>query len=141
MANIDAVRNMLARHPDAAIKAIAGGASDAALHGAVLASGQVTHLRKSYFATKLGNAVLDPLRWVALSGGAQGAGWGGEWVAGRVGAVHVGLVAAKDLMSRLWAVPFAASAGRYHLLLSNCASRPLTTLSILLLNALCAAMW
>lgn len=62
MSNLEAIRNLLARHADPAIKQLAGGASDAALHAAVIASGEVTHLRKAYFATRLGNAALDPLR-------------------------------------------------------------------------------
>ena len=107
---------MLARQVEPAERAVAGSASDAALHGAVTASGevgcgwrvmggacgvlysrvgcillcdvpspigscavcspslrsqtatspflppQVTHVRKSYFPTRLGNAALDPLR-------------------------------------------------------------------------------
>lgn len=39
--NIDAIRGMLARQGGAAVKALAEGASDAALHQAVLASGEV----------------------------------------------------------------------------------------------------
>ena len=62
VANLEAIRNLLARHSDAAIKLLAAGAPDAALHAAVVADGRVTHLRKSYFATRLGNATLDPLR-------------------------------------------------------------------------------
>ena len=59
---IDTIRLTLLKCQHAALKGVAGGASDAALHAAVLASGDVTHLRKSYFATRLGNAALDPLR-------------------------------------------------------------------------------
>ncbi|EFN57906.1 hypothetical protein CHLNCDRAFT_141955 [Chlorella variabilis] len=64
--NIDAIRGMLARQGGAAVKALAEGASDAALHQAVLASGEITHLRKSYFPTRLGNTALDPLRDVVI---------------------------------------------------------------------------
>ena len=39
--NLDAIRNFLCKHPDAAVKSVAQGSSDAALHQAVLASGEV----------------------------------------------------------------------------------------------------
>lgn len=39
--NIEAVRNYLAKHPDAAVKSVAAGSTDAALHQAVTASGEV----------------------------------------------------------------------------------------------------
>jgi hypothetical protein len=59
---LDTIRLTLLKCQDTALKSVAGGASDASLHAAVLASGEVTHLRKSYFATRLGNTTLDPLR-------------------------------------------------------------------------------
>ena len=62
MVSIDQIRAVLAHSQEAALKNVAAGSSDAALHGAVTASGEITHLRQSYFATKLGNAALDPLR-------------------------------------------------------------------------------
>ncbi|PSC72452.1 DNA-directed RNA polymerase III subunit RPC5 [Micractinium conductrix] len=64
--SIDQIRAVLAHSQEAALKNVAAGSSDAALHGAVTASGEITHLRQSYFATKLGNAALDPLRNVLI---------------------------------------------------------------------------
>lgn len=62
MVSIDQIRAVLARQGEPPVKAAAASASDAALHAAVVASGEVTHLRRSYFLTRLGNATLDPLR-------------------------------------------------------------------------------
>ncbi|KAL4443420.1 hypothetical protein ABPG75_011157 [Micractinium tetrahymenae] len=64
--SIDQVRAVLARQGEPPVKAAAATASDAALHAAVIASGEVMHLRKSYFVAKLGNATLDPLRNVVI---------------------------------------------------------------------------
>lgn len=65
--NIDQIRAVLSRHADAAVKSAASSVADLALHQAVLASGEITHLRKSYFPARLGNATLDPLRNVLIA--------------------------------------------------------------------------
>lgn len=62
MANLEQLRSVLGRDADPTIKALAGAASDASLHAALISDGLVTHLRRSYFPTRLGNPTLDPLR-------------------------------------------------------------------------------